>query len=137
MRVVVDTNVVISPILRDRRPEKVLLFIISRPDFEWVASPDILVEYQEVLKRSKFSLPAALLAHWNERFLSAIAVWPVHISVSFPRDVKDAKFLACALASKADYFVTGDRDFTEAYEVGHTKIVSVTQFDELVCRPLS
>jgi predicted nucleic acid-binding protein len=37
MRVVVDTNVVVSAILRDRLPEKVLLFIISQPDFEWVA----------------------------------------------------------------------------------------------------
>jgi predicted nucleic acid-binding protein len=42
MRVVVDTNVVVSAILRDRVPEKVLLFIIARPDFEWVASPEIL-----------------------------------------------------------------------------------------------
>ncbi len=38
MRVVVDTNVVVSAILRDRVPEKVLLFIIARPDFQWVAS---------------------------------------------------------------------------------------------------
>lgn len=36
MRVVVDTNVVVSAILRDRVPEKVLLFIIARPDFQWV-----------------------------------------------------------------------------------------------------
>jgi len=44
MRVVVDTNVVVSAILRDRLPEKVLLFIIRQPDFEWVASPEILTE---------------------------------------------------------------------------------------------
>ena len=42
MRVVVDTNDVVSAVLRDRVPEKVLLFIITRPDFEWVASPEIL-----------------------------------------------------------------------------------------------
>jgi predicted nucleic acid-binding protein len=33
MRVVVDTNVVVSAILRDRLPERVILFIIARPDF--------------------------------------------------------------------------------------------------------
>jgi len=58
----------------------------------------------------------------------------VEIPVSFPRDVKDAKFLACALAAGADFLVTGDRDFTEARKLGRTKIVSVSQFNELVCR---
>jgi putative PIN family toxin of toxin-antitoxin system len=137
MRVVVDTNVVISAILRDRRPEKVLLFIVGRPDFEWVASLEILAEYREVLRRPKFALTENLLSRWDERFRSAIAEWPVEISVSFPRDAKDAKFLACALAAAADFLVTGDRDFTEARLIGRTKIVSVAQFDELVCGPLS
>jgi len=137
MRVVVDTNVVLSGILRDRRPEKVLLFIVSRPDFEWVASPEILAEYREVLRRPRFGLPENLLSRWEERFRSAIAEWPVGISVSFPRDAKDAKFLAYALAADADFLVTGDQDFTEARLIGRTKIVSVAQSDELVCQPLS
>lgn len=79
MRVVVDTNVVVSAILRDRLPEKVWLFIIGQPDFEWVAAGEILTEYREVLRRPKFALPAATLAAWDERFRSAIAEWPVEI----------------------------------------------------------
>ncbi len=137
MRVVVDTNVAISAILRDRRPEKVLLFIVGRPDFEWVASREILAEYHEVLRRPKFALPEVVLSEWEERFRSAIAEWPVAFSLSFPRDAKDAKFLACALAAGADFLVTGDRDFTAARQIEQTKIVSVAQFDELVCQPLS
>lgn len=136
MRVVVDTNVVVSAILRDRVPEKVLLFIIARPDFQWVASLEILTEYREVLRRPKFGLPDSVLSQWDERFDSAIAEWPVEMPVSFLRDVKDAKFLACALATDVDFLITGDRDFTEARKLGRTKIVSVSQFNELVCRPL-
>ncbi|MGD0251799.1 MAG: putative toxin-antitoxin system toxin component, PIN family [Verrucomicrobiota bacterium] len=134
MRVVVDTNVVVSAILRDRLPERVLMFIVARPDFEWVASPEILAEYRAVLRRPKFAVPDSVLSQWDERFDSAIAEWSVEIPVSFPRDVKDAKFLACALAAGADFLVTGDRDFTEARKLGRTKIVSVSQFNELVCR---
>ena len=137
MRVVVDTNVVVSAILRDRLPEKVLLFIIRQPDFEWVASPEILAEYREVLRRPKFALPDALLFQWEERFRSAIAEWPVEISVPFARDAKDAKFLACALAADADFLITGDLDFSEARKLGNTKIISASQFAELVVRPLS
>jgi putative PIN family toxin of toxin-antitoxin system len=84
------------------------------------------MEYREVLRRPKFALPESTLAEWDERFRSAIAEWPVEISVSFPRDVKDAKFLACALAAEADFFITGDRDFTEAQKLERTKIVSVS-----------
>ncbi|HEY5296662.1 MAG TPA: putative toxin-antitoxin system toxin component, PIN family [Verrucomicrobiae bacterium] len=137
MRVVVDTNVVVSAILRDRLPEKVLLFILARPDFEWVASLEILAEYHEVLHRPKFALPASILSQWDERFRSAIAEWPVEISVSFPRDITDAKFLECALAAEADFLITGDRDFTETRKIGGTKIISVSQFHELVCQLLN
>jgi putative PIN family toxin of toxin-antitoxin system len=136
MRVVVDTNVVVSAILRDRLPERVVFFLIARPDFEWVASREILAEYRGVLRRPKFGLPETLLSQWDDRFRSAIAEWPVEVPVSFPRDVKDAMFLACALAADADFFITGDQDFAQAGRLGRTKILSVRQFDELVCQPL-
>ena len=48
--------------------------------------------------------------------------------MDFPRDRKDAKFLACALADKADFLITGDRDFTEVETLGNTEIVSVSCF---------
>jgi len=136
MRVVVVTNVVVSAILRERLPERVILFIIARPDFEWVASREILTEYREVLRRPKFGLPETVLSQWDDRFRAAVAEWPVEVPVSFPRDLKDAKFLACALAANADFFITGDQDFAEAGRLVRTKIVSVRQFDEMVLRPL-
>jgi uncharacterized protein len=134
MRVIVDTNVVVSAILRDRLPEKILLFIIARPDFEWVASGEILAEYREVLRRPKFALPDSVLKQWEERLRTAIAEWPVKIPAFFPRDIKDAKFLACALTADADFLITGDRDFSEARKWGRTKIVSVSQFNKLFCQ---
>jgi predicted nucleic acid-binding protein len=101
-----------------------------------VASQEILTEYREGLRRPKFGLPEPVLAQWDDRFRSAVAEWPADVPVSFPRDFKDAKFLACALAADADFFITWDLDFAEAGKVGRTKIVSVRQFDEMVLRPL-
>lgn len=137
MRVVVDTNVVVSAVLRDRLPEKVLLFVLARPDFEWVGSAEILKEYRAVLRRPKFKLPDSVLLKWEEWFRLSVTEFPVEISVSFPRDISDAKFLACAIAAEADFLITGDRDFTEARKIGRTKIISVSRFHELVCQPLS
>jgi putative PIN family toxin of toxin-antitoxin system len=56
MKVVIDTNVVISAAIADRNPEKVILFIVSNPDFQWIVSPDILAEYREVLSRKRLKL---------------------------------------------------------------------------------
>jgi predicted nucleic acid-binding protein len=57
----------------------------------------------------------------------------VQATVDFPRDRKDAKFLACALAAKASYFITGDKDFEGAYKIGNTTVLAVSIFKRLVC----
>ncbi len=46
MRGVIDTNVLISAALKDKEPEAVILCVVSRPDLEWIASPEILREYK-------------------------------------------------------------------------------------------
>ena len=55
------------------------------------------------------------------------------IEIDFPRDRKDAKFIACALAGRAIFLITGDRDFTEAQTLMDTTIISVSLFKKLVC----
>ena len=57
MRVVIDTNVLVSAALRSRGPERVVMAVVERPEFEGVVSRAILCEFREVLSRPKFSLP--------------------------------------------------------------------------------
>lgn len=133
MRVVVDTNVVVSAILRDRNPEKAILHLVKNPDCEWLASEEILAEHREVMRRPRFGLSPEILARWDDRFSKAVAVWPVTVPVNFPRDQKDAKFIACVLASKADFLLTGDRDFEEAKDFPNVKIMSVGRFVAEFC----
>jgi putative PIN family toxin of toxin-antitoxin system len=111
----------------------VILFVAEQPDFEWIASAEIVEEYVAVLRRDKFGLPEALIRQWTEIFNSLITVVQVEVTVNFPRDQKDAKFLACALETNADYFITGDRDFVEAYKLVNTIVLSVSLFKKLVC----
>src|SRR5215207_5485541 len=96
LTVVIDTNVVVSAVLRDRIPEMVITFVVSHPEFEWIASRKFVTEYRDVLSRPKFGLPADLLRRWHELLDSSITVIHADASVNFPRDRKDAKFLACA-----------------------------------------
>ncbi|MBF0460635.1 MAG: putative toxin-antitoxin system toxin component, PIN family [Magnetococcales bacterium] len=61
MRILVDTNVLMSAILKDGKPERIIQFIISRADIEWIVSCDILKEYKDVIGRKKFGLPALII----------------------------------------------------------------------------
>jgi uncharacterized protein len=133
MRVVIDTNVVVSAALRDRDPETVILFVAGHPDFEWIVSASILEEYKEVLARPKFGLPEALLRKWHANFEVLTTTVEVNVEINFPRDKKDEKFLECALAAEARYLITGDKDFTEAQKIIDTTVISVSQFKKLVC----
>jgi putative PIN family toxin of toxin-antitoxin system len=126
LKVVVDTNVLVSAILKDKVPEDVLLFIIDTPEFEWVASVEILAEYQEVLSRKKFHLSQELGAEWFELLDESITVISTQLEIEFPRDRKDAKFIACALSADTDLLITGDKDFSASE--------NMIEHDNLVCK---
>jgi uncharacterized protein len=131
MRLVIDTNVLVSAVVRGGEPKKVIDFVIDS-DCLWLVSLEILMEYKSVLSRSKFKLSKDLLQSWFEDFDLATYLIEVDINIDFPRDQKDAKFLNCAIAGQADFLITGDRDFEEVENLGKTKIISVSKFKSLV-----
>jgi len=130
IKVIVDTNVLISASVKGRDPESIILFLVSNPDFEWIVSEEILMEYKSVLARKKLKLSPDLKQRWFNIIDAFTTIIDVNISVDFPRDPKDAKFLECAIASSADYLITGDRDFETVIDLEVTKIVSPSQFWE-------
>ena len=136
MKVVIDTNVLLSAALKDRGPETIILYIISHPEFSWIASKDIIAEYRDVLSREKFGLTEELRTKWFNLLACIVEITPIDEALKFPRDQKNAKFIACAISSGADFLVTGDKDFSEAQKLLSTSIVSVSQFKKLVCEKL-
>ncbi|MGH8683453.1 MAG: putative toxin-antitoxin system toxin component, PIN family, partial [Burkholderiales bacterium] len=99
--------------------------------FEWVATREIVGEYLEVLARPKLALSETVLTRWHEVLARNVVLAEPAPPVRFVRDRKDEKFLACALATAADYLITGDRDFGEASRLVATRVVSVSQFKRL------
>jgi putative PIN family toxin of toxin-antitoxin system len=132
MKVVIDTNVLVSAVLKGRIPRAVIQFIFDNPDWEWIASTEIVLEYKEVLSRSKFKLTDEAISGWFEIIDTFITLIDVNLEIDFPRDRKDAKFLACAIAAKADFLITGDSDFNQAQTLVDTTIISVSLFNRLV-----
>lgn len=137
MRIVIDTNILVSAILKNRIPEQVILFITEGNDFEWLVSEEILAEYKAVIRRPKFKLPQDIINQWCLVFDALTTLIDVNLEIDFPRDQKDAKFLACAIAGSATFFITGDQDFTEAQKLLNTIIISVADFNRIVMPNLS
>jgi putative PIN family toxin of toxin-antitoxin system len=128
MKVVIDTNVLVSALLKDRDPEAVVLRVVQDPEIEWVVSDQILNEYRDVIRRPRFRLSNEAIDQWLEQIKRATSLVVGVGAVEFPRDPKDAPLVACALAAQADFLVSGDWDLRDAKAVGSTLIVSVADF---------
>lgn len=129
MKVVIDTNVVVSAVIRDRLPERVLRWCLANDSVRWLVSPAILAEYLEVIQRPRFALTPEVIDWWASLLTTDTVMTTALPLPEFPRDRKDAPFLACAGGHGADYLITGDGDFTEARQlVPGVKIVSVREF---------
>ena len=133
MKVVIDTNVVLSAAMRSGLPQRLIRKVVSDPGIDWVAVPELIDEYLEVLRRPKFQIDDGERRDWIDLILDETMHDPLEVpSVLFPRDTNDAKVLAAALAWSADYLVTGDRDFADAPDLGATRIVTPREFADVL-----
>lgn len=114
MRVVADTNVIVSAFLWGGTPRRLLDAVEAR-HFELLPSRALVTELEDVLSREKFAeqlrktrfTSAFLLARYTQL---ATLIAPAEIAVPELRDPDDAPVLACALAARADAIVSGDAD---------------------------
>jgi putative PIN family toxin of toxin-antitoxin system len=115
MRLVVDTNVVVSALLWGGVPRQ-LLDAIHHGRASAFTSDALIEELREVLAREKFAALIARFAKSPEVLAESYTgiaqlIEPVPaIDQGELRDPKDAPILACAIAAQADAIATGDLD---------------------------
>jgi putative PIN family toxin of toxin-antitoxin system len=131
LRLVVDTNIVVSAALKPVGLQRtVLLLATIKPARLYVSDP-ILTEYRDVLSRPEFQIRKGL----RQQLLDLIRkrarlVSPVR-AIQVAGDPEDDKFIECADAARADYLVTGNvRHFPKFWK--NTKIVTSRDFLSLV-----
>jgi uncharacterized protein len=131
LRLVVDTNIVVSAALKpEGRGRTVLLLAITAPARLYV-SHVILTEYREVLSRPEFQIRKGLRRQLLDLIRQrAHLVKPVR-RVQVTQDPEDNIFIECADAARADYLVTGNlRHFPRFWK--NTKIVTSLELVSLV-----
>ncbi len=113
MRIVLDTNTIVSGVIAPGPPRQLLHAAIAGV-FDLCTSETLLAELLDVLSRTKFT------ARLNEAGLTptevvddirklAVVVSPPVVPRVIANDPDDDHVLACALASGADLLVSGDR----------------------------
>ncbi len=131
MRVVCDTNVLISALLFGGNPRRILNKAI-RGEVQLYLSEAILDELKRVLGRPKFGFSAeALQALYSELTTTGYVVGPSESISDVTEDVSDNRILECALEAKADYLVSGDAHLLNLKRYRNIPIVNPAQFLEI------
>ena len=129
MKILVDTNVLLSAALRNRLPERVVMRIATDDQWKWLVTAEILSEYTNVLRRPKFALAEQTIQQWFDLLsMRTVNLGSPPITPAFPRDPKDSPFIAAALFGQADLLVSGDKDLFAARFLIPTRIVTVAEF---------
>jgi putative PIN family toxin of toxin-antitoxin system len=129
MRVVLDTNVLLSACLKPSGLEAQVVGQALRGEIQACVTQAILDEYADVLGRDKFRA----VRERAELLLGGIAGCALRVetseTLSAASDEDDNRFLECAAAARADYVITGNlRHYPP--ECGTTKVVNARGFVE-------
>lgn len=131
LRLVIDTNIVISAALKpDGLQRTVLLLAITKPARLYV-SEAIVAEYREVLARPELKIRKGLRQQLLALIKNQAQIAKPARSLQVAKDPDDDKFLECADAARADYLVTGNqRHFPKFWK--KTKVITSREFISIV-----
>lgn len=108
MRVVIDTNVLVSGLLSPYGAAAEIVRMAVAGSIDLLYDARIIYEYEEVLSRPKFSFEKSrvdTLIEFIEHYGIQIAATP--LSIHLP-DVDDEPFLEVAISGKAECLITGN-----------------------------
>ena len=132
MKVVLDTNVLVSAAIGRRGPPASVYQAWRDREFQLVVSLDTLSELRRVLSYPRVMEITHLLADGQQRYLGSLRRDALFVSptreITVSRDPDDNRILEAAIAGAADYIVTGDQDLLVLREFEGIAIVTPTRF---------
>ena len=133
MRVVFDTNIVASASFWRGKPFDCLA-AWAQGKCEAAVSPAVLAEYHETLEELGQRYADRKPVDWADAFAeSALLVFPTDRATGATDDPDDEMILECALATEADYIVSGDKKHLLALgDYRGIRIVSPAEFTLIV-----
>ena len=130
MKIVLDANVIIAAFSSRGLCESIFELCLS--EYELILCEELLSEVLRTL-RIKITLPSKMVDSIKE-FLQehSIMLDPTPLPKDACRDADDIKVLGLAIASSADYIVTGDKDLLILEHYQKIPILSPRAFSDVI-----
>ena len=133
MKIVLDTNAFLVAI-PPKSQYRTIFDALLQKKFSLAYSNEILLEYEEILKRKANPIVVAnalelLSAMSNIEKVEVYFNWNL-IEI----DLDDNKFVDCAIAANADYIVTNDKHFNilKTIDFPFVRVISIAEFKEII-----
>ena len=131
MRVAIDTNVLISAIIKPGNRIGLIMVRLRKGDYVLLYSEELINELTEVLARPKLK-KYGLNDETIDAFIGSILAKGEAVRlltvVDVCRDPDDNLLLSLALDGKADYIVSGDKDLLDLIEFEEIPIMTPSDF---------
>jgi putative PIN family toxin of toxin-antitoxin system len=131
LKLVLDTNVVVSALLKPKGLERAVLDLALASPAQLFLSTEIFAEYRATLAKPKLKLDPAHVASVLRLIRSRSKHSTPSQRLTVCRDPDDNKFLECAEHAAADFLVTGNlRHFPASWK--STRIVNAREFTDAI-----
>lgn len=126
MRILLDTNVIISALLFGGKPRMILLSVIRKQHIA-ITSTILLSELSDVLrKKFEYSKSAAIAVNTQMK-KQCVIVSPAE-TIDVVADMPDNRVLEAATEGKCEYIITGDMDLLSLNSYRNIRIVTPDEF---------
>lgn len=127
MRIVVDTNVIISGVFFGGAPGEVLKAIITSK-VTACATTDIVDEYNEIVNEMISRKQGKLDKNILMPLINCLEMIEPKTHIEISRDPDDDKFIECAKDAGALYIVSGDKDLLVIEKYEDIQIITAKEF---------
>ena len=126
MRILIDTNILISALFFGGLPKRLLAELGE--EFKICVNEKIVAEYNEQIDRKISNPKYKLNEDLREKFFRSLQSFEMKSDLKICRDPDDDKFLNCAIDAKAIYIVSGDNDLLTIKNFAGIEIVTAKEF---------
>ncbi len=130
MKIVIDTNVVVSAIFFGGHPRDLIELLVKHKLVAY-ASPEIITEYQETVNELFSRYPEKPVSIPLTAIIAAMKLIITTSDIKVCRDEDDNKFINCAVDANCLYIISGDKDLSDLKNYGKIQIVTVSEFFSL------
>ena len=127
MKIVIDTNIVISGVFFGGLPRKILQAVLANK-ITACANVDIIQEYNATVREMVFRKQGEIDENILMPLVARMQIVEGKAIVQVCRDPDDNKFIECAKDAHALYIVSGDKDLLDIGTYEEIEILTVKEF---------